>query len=53
MGSFNDVFVIDQAGHDMKPKDMDRVNSRLQRLQEEWFVAVTTEFDRHRGSPED
>jgi len=33
MGSFNDLFVTDQAGHDIKPKDIDRVNSRLQRLQ--------------------
>lgn len=40
MGSFNDIFITDQAGHDISPEDIDIVNSRLQTLQTELYLEV-------------
>jgi hypothetical protein len=50
MGSFNDLFVTDRAGHHIEPGNIDRVNTRLQQLQQDLFLAVTSEIEWRRAS---
>ena len=46
MGSFNDLFITNQAGHDILPGEIDAVNANLQSLQEELFCATREEIVR-------
>ena len=46
MGSFNDLFITDQAGHEIAPEDISVVNSQLQTLQKELFLAAKDEIAR-------
>jgi hypothetical protein len=50
MGSFTDLFINDQAGHDTAPKDISKVNSRLQALQEALFLEAKRISDEFRAS---
>jgi hypothetical protein len=49
MGSFNDVFVTERAGHRIGPGQVGTVNSRLQKLSTELFVLVEQEIERISG----
>ncbi len=48
MGSFGDIFITHQAGHDIEPGEVSGVNSRFQELQDSLYLVVTAEIDRLR-----
>lgn len=48
MGSFNDLYISSQAGHQIEERHVRGVNTRFQQLQEKLYVAVSAQLDRFR-----
>lgn len=43
MGSFSDLFICEQAGYKISPKDVKRVNEKINKLREKLYVSLKAE----------
>jgi hypothetical protein len=46
MGSFTDLFICEQSGYNISPKDVKRVNDKFNKLREKLYVSLLAEISK-------